>query len=61
VNIWDIVIIVAVLGIAIFGTIRLKKKKGGCHGSCCSCCEDCSKKNKNENLPRPVKLNSRTA
>lgn len=48
-NIWDIVIIAAVLGIAIFGTIRLKKKKGGCHGSCCSCCEDCSKKTKNEN------------
>ena len=34
-NIWDIVIIVAVLGIAIFGTIRLKKKKGGCHGGVC--------------------------
>ena len=58
-NIWDIVIIAAVLGIAIFGTIRLKRKKGGCHGSCCSCCEDCescssvpgdcSNKNKNEN------------
>ena len=42
-NIWDIVILVIVLGGAVFGLVRSRKHKGGCHTSC-SCCDCCSEK-----------------
>ena len=44
-NIWDILIVLVIAGIAAFAR-RGYKKKNSCHGGCGSCgcgCEHCSK------------------
>ncbi|MBO4394210.1 MAG: hypothetical protein J5800_07700 [Spirochaetales bacterium] len=39
-NFWDVIIIVGVVAVAVFGMVRAKRH-GSCHGGCCCGCDSC--------------------
>ena len=57
-NIWDILILLAVAGIAVFGFLRARKQKAsgkGCCGDCCQCGLACPAGS--QNTPRDKETN----
>ena len=43
-NVWDILILLAVAGMLAAAIIIRTGKNKGCHGQCASCCQECEKK-----------------